>query len=262
MNLYGIIYCAINTINNKRYIGQTIRGLNKRKREHINQAKLGSKYAFHLAINKYGEGVFDWAIIDVADSKEQLDKKETYWVNFYDTYKHGYNMTVNGQGYDKDDKPSIIKSIGNRTKNRLKNLKQKQDNHPFYIFDRYGKFIGESDNRLLFCAENNIPTNDCSKVLRNKNPSTGDFVLIHKEDYSEENLKQRLKRIRYNRDFVVFDKDYKYIGSWSNQLRCERDLGLKRGCINKVLTGVVKTINNYYFYYLDECPEDLKALIC
>ena len=30
-NTYGIIYCALNTINNKRYIGQTIRDLNKRK---------------------------------------------------------------------------------------------------------------------------------------------------------------------------------------------------------------------------------------
>lgn len=218
-----------------------------------------------MAINKYGFDNFDWAVIDIAYDRKELDEKEIYWINYYDTYKYGYNMTIGGQGFNKDEKNNIIKmSIEERLEKRIEHLKQKpNDNHPFYIFDKYGNLIGETDNRLLFCAENNIVSSYASLVLRNDKPSVGDYIFIYKEDYSEQNLKDRLRRIRYNRDFVVFNKDKQYIGTWQNQLCCERDLGLKRGCINKCLTKIVYIINGYYFYYIDECPEDLKKLcIC
>lgn len=70
---YGIVYCALNIVNGKRYIGQTTRDLDKRKKEHISLSKNGSKFAFHLAINKYGEDVFEWSIIDVAGNQKGLD---------------------------------------------------------------------------------------------------------------------------------------------------------------------------------------------
>jgi len=261
MESYGIIYCATNTINNNKYIGQTIRGLDIRKKEHDAQAKSGSKYFLHLAISKYGFDKMDWSIIDLANDRKELDEKEIYWINYYNTYKDGYNMTLGGQGFNKDVNNIIEISIEERLEKRIEHLKQKSnDNHPFYIFDKQGNFIDECDNRLLFCAENNITTGHVLITLRNEKPSVDNFVLIYIEDYSEENLKQRLKRIRYNRDFVVFNKDKQYIGTWQNQLCCERELGLTRGCINKCLTNVVKIINGYYFYYFDECPDNLKEL--
>jgi len=81
-NKYGIIYCATNIINNKKYIGQTIRSLDKRIKEHIGHANKDNKYAFHLAINKYGIDKFEWEEIDVADNQEELDEKELYWIEF------------------------------------------------------------------------------------------------------------------------------------------------------------------------------------
>lgn len=246
---YGIIYCAINRINNKKYIGQTI-DFKKRKMEHI-RSIFKNETTFQKAMNKYGVKNFKWEIIDYANSLEELDEKEVFWIDYFNTYgSGGYNMTIGGQGFHK--------ATGEK---RIEYLSTLNDNHPFLIFDKYGNFVKESDNRLLFCLENNIPTNDTNKVLRNKNPSVNDYILIFKEDFTEQNLKQRLKRTRFNREFVVFDKNNNFLGKWSNQLQCERDLGFKRGCINKVLTGLFKSMHEHTFYYLDECPDYLKQLV-
>lgn len=249
-NKFGIIYSVTNIMNNKKYIGQTTKSLKTRKQNHLSTIKRNDT-AFQKAINKYGKEKFIWEIIDQAYSQEDLDNKEIFWIDYYNTYGcSGYNMTLGGQGANK--------ATG---LNRIEYLKTKpDDSHPFLIFDKYGNFIKECDNRLLFCEENDVRVGDSMTVLKNKKPSLNDYILIYIEDYSETNLKDRLKRIRYNRDFVVFDKNYQYIGTWSNQLLCERELGLKRGCINKCLTNVVRIINNHYFYYLDECPDNLKKL--
>lgn len=96
---FGIIYKATFS-NGKCYIGQTTRGLASRKRDHINSA--GSEnVAFHNAINKYGKENLIWEVIDTANSIEELNSKEIYWINYYNTYIHsentnGYNMSLGG----------------------------------------------------------------------------------------------------------------------------------------------------------------------
>jgi hypothetical protein len=56
----GIIYIAKNKVNGKCYVGQTTKGLNRRRRDHIWDAKNGAKFIFHYAIKKYGEDAFEF----------------------------------------------------------------------------------------------------------------------------------------------------------------------------------------------------------
>lgn len=96
--MYGIIYQALNLVNNKRYIGQTIQSLKKRKREHFSTT---SCVYFHRALEKYPEEFqWEWSIIDTADTKEELNEKEKYWIQYYNSNnnKYGYNLTAGGQG--------------------------------------------------------------------------------------------------------------------------------------------------------------------
>ena len=249
LKYYGIIYSATNKINNKKYIGQTTCSLMKRKREHLTSVTQ-NKTSFQKAINKYGIKNFVWKIIDHAESQEELDEKEIYWIDYYNTFGHdGYNMTTGGQG--------VNRAIGER---RIEYLQKFCDNYPFLIFDKHGNFIKECDNRLLFCTENNIPTNDARIVLRNKKPSVKDYILIYKEDFTEENLKQRINKTRNNREFVVFDENNQYKGTWINQSRCGEDLGVHRNYISKCLLGILNKSHGFYFYYKDDCPEELKFL--
>lgn len=94
LEYYGIIYSATNIINNKKYIGQTTFPLEKRKGEHLNSISRQNT-AFQKAMNKYGIDSFIWEIIDHAHSSNELDSKETIWIDYYNTYGHdGYNMTT------------------------------------------------------------------------------------------------------------------------------------------------------------------------
>ena len=55
----GYIYKIINTVNNKRYIGQTTRSLKERWRSHIYEANSNnSRMAIHRAMLKYGIEIF------------------------------------------------------------------------------------------------------------------------------------------------------------------------------------------------------------
>ena len=95
--MYGIIYCATNLINGKKYIGQTTKTLEKRKKLHLKDAKRLTFY-FHNAIMKYGKENFVWEQIDQIYTKEELGPREMYWIKFYDTINTGYNMTLGGEG--------------------------------------------------------------------------------------------------------------------------------------------------------------------
>ena len=78
--MFGIIYKISNSINDKVYIGQTVRTIKKRFACHIGSAlknEFPDNY-FHRAIRKYGKDCFKIEQIDEADSKEELNEKEKY----------------------------------------------------------------------------------------------------------------------------------------------------------------------------------------
>ena len=110
--MYGIIYKATNKINGKVYIGQTCRTLKVRRAEHLTDGKcLKYNTYFYKAINKYGGDSFVFEEIDKADTKEELNEKEIYWISFYDTFKNGYNSTVGGDGNSVWNEDSIEQAI-------------------------------------------------------------------------------------------------------------------------------------------------------
>lgn len=80
------IYKITNKINNKAYIGQTIRPVHQRFNRHVNDAynKIKDTH-FCRALCKYGKEAFIVEIIDHAFSIEELNKKEQYWIKFYNT---------------------------------------------------------------------------------------------------------------------------------------------------------------------------------
>lgn len=77
----GIIYCAYNKINNKRYIGQTIQELKERQRKHYQTD--GCPY-FHKALLKYDKDNWEWIILEELN-QDQLNEREEYWISYYET---------------------------------------------------------------------------------------------------------------------------------------------------------------------------------
>ena len=91
-----IVYLIENLINGKVYIGQTI---NKLKRRYV--GKSFRKVSQHLkrAIQKYGEQNFYLSILEECWSIEELNEREKYWIDFYDStnIKKGYNLQSGGK---------------------------------------------------------------------------------------------------------------------------------------------------------------------
>lgn len=99
-----IVYC--HTLNNKKYIGYTKKTMLERLAEHIEDALTGSDRHFHRAIRKYGaENIISEQLCKVK-TKEQAKFKECVYVNQFDTFKNGYNMTRGGDGGNTKEKYS------------------------------------------------------------------------------------------------------------------------------------------------------------
>lgn len=95
----NFIYKITNDINGKLYIGKTNRSIETRFQEHINFSKRAYKNRpLYDAMNKYGVNHFHIEQIDICETDEEASTKEIYWIAYYDTYRHGYNATLGGDG--------------------------------------------------------------------------------------------------------------------------------------------------------------------
>jgi group I intron endonuclease len=92
-----IIYKVANKISGNIYIGQTVKSLQERKRQHIKKSQ-NPKSKFHKAIKSYGVDNFNWEVIDTANSKDELNKKEIRYITEYNSIENGYNMISGGTG--------------------------------------------------------------------------------------------------------------------------------------------------------------------
>lgn len=95
----GYIYLITNLLNNKKYVGQTIKSPKDRWKEHIYRGLSNRWYetsAITKAIHKYGVNNFDFQVIEECD-KYLLNEREEYWIQYYDTFNNGYNSTKGGQ---------------------------------------------------------------------------------------------------------------------------------------------------------------------
>lgn len=115
--MYGIIYRAINRINGKLYIGKTTLSLEERIRHHYYKRDDGTY--FHKALKKYSLDAWEWSVIDSAETQDELNTKERFWIAHYNSMDNtiGYNRTEGGDGFY-NDKVNYDKARDTRIKNK------------------------------------------------------------------------------------------------------------------------------------------------
>lgn len=94
------IYLITNLINGKQYVGQTTKGYLKRWRDHCTYANRinidrQSHQLIDKVIDKYGISNFKIELLETV-SIEQKDETEQFYIQKYDTYNNGYNLTIGG----------------------------------------------------------------------------------------------------------------------------------------------------------------------
>lgn len=122
----------------KVYIGKTCKGVLFRLKKHFNDAISGSKTKFHKAIVKYGVDDIETLILATTESCEIANMLEIEFIEKYDSYKNGYNMTLGGDGGDvfsskTEEEKKIIRKV--------KSIQSSGCNNP--------KYSGYSDEELV-----------------------------------------------------------------------------------------------------------------
>ena len=93
----GIIYGWYCTVTDKWYIGQTI-DPEGRFNCHIRLSLNNDNTHFHRALRKYGLENFVYCILEDNVLRDNLNMKEQEWIEYYDSFYDGYNMTASGDG--------------------------------------------------------------------------------------------------------------------------------------------------------------------
>ena len=257
MDIYGIIYCIENNINGKKYIGQTVRTLEKRVDEHFRHSNCAAtrNRALYCAFNKYGKENFISYELDHSNNKEELDVKESYWINFYDTYlHHGYNMTA-GEQIEKKNHES--EDVSNRMSETL-------GGKEFSIYTLTGDFIRSTVSQTVLAKELDCAVQSINNCLKGIKTQVKECILIFNDELTDTLLSERIAKYNKGRkvhDFYVFDENDNYIGKWDNETKCQIDSGIARCYIHSSLINnnqhQRKGLHTNKLYYTENCPQEL-----
>ena len=117
--MYGYIYITTNKVNNKRYIGQ--------HKGDFDSKYYGSGKIISNAILKYGTENFVVEILEKCDNKEELNKREKWWIKHFNAVenKSFYNIAKGGEGghtiagYNEEQKAIYSRNMSNALKGRV-----------------------------------------------------------------------------------------------------------------------------------------------
>lgn len=193
------IYKIINSVNDKVYIGQTIRSLEVRFKQHLYDAKRykdKSNSKLYNAMNKYGDNKFSITIVEECEP-DLLDDREKYWIKQYDSFHNGYNTTLGGFGHSIDDSESILNAWNDGL-----------------IVNDISKLTHHSMVYTIQTLLNNNVTHEQMKERARKSQSDKVKVPVYQ-----------------------YDLDGNYIASHKSIWDVEVNTGINHSCINGVLCG-------------------------
>lgn len=270
MNRYGYVYRTTNLINKRFYIGKHVYS-----KEGIDPYYYGSGKILKQAIQKYGVNNFICEIIDVANSKEELNQKEKHWIEYYRKINADlYNIASGGDGgntnsgkkLSKEWKEKIRKANTGR-KLTEETKKKISDSHKGKTPWNKGIPISE-EQKIKLSKANKGKTH----VVRKKTPEeiqkmSETMKKYYKEhpDFRErlsnahkgqkswckgltretnESIAKRTEKISKKIICIETDKIYYSIHEAS------RDIGITAGAICMALKGTTKTANKMHWKYI------------
>ena len=205
-----LVYKITNKVNDKVYIGQTVRPINKRFNRHINDAirnKLDTHFA--RAIRKYGKDNFICEVIDTATDQNELTLKEQYWIRYYDSNHLGYNET-----------DAISKCGGNTYASKTKE-----------------ELLGISD-KIRNSKVGNLNPN--SKSIKCYNIETNEELFFDTVKECKEYFGEKHHRFITNRVLHKTISLYKNVWriSYANEEYGDYTIGIKRRKLNKCVSTI------------------------
>lgn len=178
-----IIYLITNKINGKQYVGQTVRTLEERFKEHKRKNGVISR-----AIKKYGAENFTYELIDTAESMDELNKKEIEHIQRLGTTEpFGYNLCYGGNntmGYNHREE----------SKKKMSLVKKKKGSHVGERNHFYGKKHTEETRAKMKEAwrTKRVMTEEWRQKLKDNHPTRKVINLTTGEEF--ESIKEAAEK--------------------------------------------------------------------
>lgn len=275
----AVVYMIVNLINRKKYVGSCVY-FNGRKNHHRCLLRKNTHKGAKLqnAWNKYGESNFEIHIIQYCRrNKRELKRYEQMWMDFYDSYKNGYNMTAKSYSF-KGSSNYISRSgvkIGSWNKGRkatpeaIRNQsishmgKNKgKDSHvskPVAQYDFNGKLIREYDSARDASRELGYDFKNISDCCRGNREYHKDYIFVFaiKNKISQQKRVDRVIR-KINgyvnpkgKTVAQYDFSGRLIKKWNNSTELQK-FGFEQGGISQCCLRKIKHYKGYVWMYWDD----------
>ncbi len=245
------IYAIHNIVNDKYYIGQA-KDINERWIQHRSRLKCGTHENSHLqaAYDKYQKQNFDFLVVEECNL-EELNDKEVYWIEKYNSYYNGYNQDKGGSGClgYKHTEDEILKM---RMIQNPKAVLQLDMNlnivGEWMSCSHAGKTLGFSVRGIKAC---------CNRENRQK--TIGGFYWVYKEEYKNGlvdweyylNINEaKPKRVSQ------YDLNMNLIKIWDSVHQTKAIGGYSDSTVSMVCNYKRKTYEKYVWRFTDEYSDE------
>lgn len=219
------IYKITNKLNGKCYIGQSL-DIEQRWSKHLSTFKRKNcpNYKIYRAFAKYGLENFTFEILEEC-MPEELDHQEVYWINFFNSFEDGYNMSLGGKACNGTNDKKV------------------------YQYSLSGHLIKEYKSAHEAARQNNIQFTNICKVCRGERKTAGGFGW----SYEKHEQIQPIKTKRLGDGTVLqFTKDGQFVAEYSTATEACRVTGINNRTIGSVCKGKGKTAGGFVWKYKND----------
>lgn len=234
-----------NVVNDKHYIGQA-KDIEYRWMRHRSALKCGTHHNKHLqsAYNSYGSENFEYTILEEC-SVCDLDQREQYYIELYDSYNTGYNLDVGGggcKGYKHTDEEIYKMRLIQNPKAILQLDRQYNIINEWISCSQAGKTLGLSIRGIKAV---------CNRVNHQK--TIGGYIWIYKEEYENgtvdwdyymNNNKVEPKSVGQ------YDINGQLIKQYPSMYSVQAD-GYNLACVAKCCKGEQQTHHGYQWHFIE-----------
>lgn len=263
----GYIYKISTSCSDKIYIEKTQQSIQNRYQEHVKQYRNGVKYHLYNAMRKYGVDTFQVNLIEECDN-DILNEREKYWIQHYDSFYNGYNMTLGGEGNALYDYKEIA--------DKYLELQSEKEVAKYFncsyvtvrkACETYGIIIKQGGLTKYWNSEKGqLRKEEMSKKWKNNNPNKNGLSEEHKKKlsnakkeyyknhdnyfkgkkFSEKHKQNLIKNSAMAKSVLCIETGIIY----SSALQAAKAVGLKSSAgINKCCNGQRNTAGGYSWQY-------------
>ena len=234
--------------NGKIYIGQS-KDIHNRWIGHWKQVARGDSDYLHNSMRKYGKENFEYEIIEEC-GQDIINEREIYWIEYFNSYNNGYNLTLGGEGVKG-------KQYSFDAKENMRNYaKEHNISKPILQIDIHGNIIKEWRScKEIGKLTNMLSTNihDCVKHKDGYRLAYG-YIWIYKDEYLTKGLDIDLylsinKDIAYSKIYQI-DKNNVIVKIWNNINEIiDENPNYCKSSIYSVCNKCAKTVYKYVWVY-------------